>query len=202
MDPITIAFFGISGSGKGTQADLLERFLKTYSLPDGSMREVLRAEMGQFARTFMKSDSQLAKRAGEIVSSGGLLPSFVPIYLLVEYFVKQNVKGDEHFIFDGTFRKPFQSLIGDEIAAFYDRKIRHSIVLDLSKDAAKKRLVARGRHDDATEDALNRRFAWYEEDVVPAIKTLEEKGWTTVHINGDQAVEEVHKHILSALGLS
>ena len=80
MNPITVAFFGISGSGKGTQADMLEKFLNR----EDPKRSVARAEMGALARAFMKTGTPLAKRTEEIVSSGGLLPSFIPIYLLVE----------------------------------------------------------------------------------------------------------------------
>ncbi|KKW16668.1 MAG: hypothetical protein UY57_C0036G0007 [Candidatus Kaiserbacteria bacterium GW2011_GWB1_50_17] len=79
MPPITVVFFGISGSGKGTQADMLERFLGKRD----PSRSVTRAEMGSLAREFMKTDTSLAKRTTDIVSSGGLLPSFIPVYLLI-----------------------------------------------------------------------------------------------------------------------
>lgn len=197
MQPLTIAFFGISGSGKGTQADLLERFLKQH---DGG-RGVVRAEMGSLARSFMKTGTPLAKRAGEIVSSGGLLPSFIPIYLLVDV-LKDSFTGEEHLILDGTCRKPFQSMVADEIANFYDRKEKHAIMLTLSKEAAKARLVSRGRHDDATEEALERRFAWFEQDVIPAYKTLQECGWVAHDVNGEDSIEAIHKNILSLLKLA
>ena len=193
MNPITVAFFGISGSGKGTQADMLEKFLNR----EDPKRSVARAEMGALARAFMKTGTPLAKRTEEIVSSGGLLPSFIPIYLLVE--VLKNFTGEEHLILDGTCRKPFQSMVADEIVNFYGRTDKHAIMLTLGKEAARARLVSRGRHDDATEAALLRRFAWFEQDVIPAYKTLEELGWAMHEINGEDDIESIHKTILSNL---
>lgn len=197
MNPVTVAFFGISGSGKGTQADMLEKFL-TREDPE---RGVTRAEMGALARSFMKTGTSLAKRSGEILSAGGLLPSFIPIYLLVDVLNK-SFTGEEHMILDGTCRKPFQSMVADEIVEFYGRKEKHAIMLSLGKDAARARLVARGRHDDATEAALERRFAWFQKDVVPAFQTLRECGWIVHEINGEPDIETIHQNILSLLKLA
>ena len=197
MKPITVALFGISGSGKGTQADMLEKFLNR----EDPNRGVARAEMGALARAFMKTETPLAKRAGEIMSYGGLLPSFIPIYLLVNT-LNETFTGDEHLILDGTCRKPFQSMVADEIADFYGREEKHAIMLKLGKEVARARLLSRGRHDDATEAALERRFAWFEQDVVPSFKTLGECGWAMHEISGEAEIEIIHKAILSALKLA
>lgn len=175
---------------------MLEKFL-TREDPN---RGVTRAEMGALARSFMKTGTSLAKRSGDILSAGGLLPSFIPIYLLVDVLNK-SFTGEEHIILDGTCRKPFQSMVADEIVEFYGRKDKHAIMLTLSKDAARARLVARGRHDDATEAALERRFAWFQKDVVPAFETLKECGWTVHEINGEPDIETIHKTILTALNI-
>ncbi|MEK7133629.1 MAG: nucleoside monophosphate kinase [Patescibacteria group bacterium] len=196
MNPITVALFGISGSGKGTQADLLERYLADKD----PSRKIVRAEMGALARAFMTSGTSLAKRAERIVSSGGLLPSFIPIYLLTDV-INRSFEGDEHLILDGTCRKPFQSMVANEIAEFYGRTEKHAIMLTLSKDTARARLLSRGRHDDATDAALERRFAWFEKDVVPAFDTLRECGWTVHEIDGGADIATVHAKTLAALGV-
>ena len=197
MNPVTVALFGISGSGKGTQADMLEKFLNR----NDPKRGVARAEMGALARTFVKTGTSLAKRTDEIISSGGLLPSFIPIYLLVGT-LNETFTGEEHLILDGTCRKPLQSMIADEIAQFYGRKEKYAIMLTLGKKVARERLLSRGRHDDATEEALERRFAWFEQDVIPSFKTLKECGWVTYELNGEDDIEAVHKRLLSLLKLA
>ncbi|MFZ2886850.1 MAG: nucleoside monophosphate kinase [Minisyncoccia bacterium] len=195
--PMTVAFFGISGSGKGTQASLLIDLLKERE-PN---REVARAEMGNFLRAYGEEKTPISQRVHDILLGGGLVPSFVAIYMLVRYFDKY-VKGDEHFIFDGTCRRPEQSIAVDELARFYGRTDLHVIVLTLSKEHAKTRLVARGRSDDATEEALNKRFAWYTDHVIPSIEKLRELGWNVHEIDGEPDIQTVHKNLLTALKLA
>ncbi|MBI4079639.1 nucleoside monophosphate kinase, partial [Candidatus Kaiserbacteria bacterium] len=91
MQPITVAFFGISGSGKGTQCVLLEDYLKEKD----SSRGVVRPEMGDLLRRFMQSNTSLAKHIAEIVNSGGLVPSFMPIYMLTGVLNEQ-FDGSQH----------------------------------------------------------------------------------------------------------
>lgn len=197
MEPVTVAFFGISGSGKGTQCVLLEDYLKEKD----STRRVVRPEMGDLLRTFMQSGSSLARATAEIVNSGGLVPSFIPIYMLTGVLNEQ-FDGSQHLILDGTCRRPDQSRAVDEMMKLWKRKKLQAIVLTLSKETAKTRLVARGRVDDATDEALQSRFAWYEEHVVPSFEELRKLGWTIHEVNGESDVESVHRKILTVLGLS
>jgi adenylate kinase family enzyme len=197
MEPITVVFFGISGSGKGTQAELLETYLKE----NDTARGVVRPEMGNLLRAFMQSGTSLAQKTGEIVSSGGLVPSFMPIYLLTG-MLNESFDGSQHVILDGTCRRPDQSRAADDMMRLWGRTNLHVLSLELTPASAKARLVARGRADDAKDEAIASRFAWYEEHVVPAMKTLEECGWAIHHVDGEPDVETIHKNILSTLKLA
>lgn len=197
MQPLTVAFFGISGSGKGTQCSLLEAYLQEKD----AARGVVRPEMGNLLREFMQSGTSLAAHTGDIVSAGGLVPSFMPIYLLT-HELNSTFDGSQHLILDGTCRRPDQSRAVDDMMKLWKRFPLQAVVLTLTKDAAKERLVARGRADDATEDALNSRFAWYEAQVVPALETLRELGWTVHEVDGSPDVDTIHKNILKVLGLA
>ena len=194
MSPITAAFFGISGSGKGTQCILLENILKEKD----PSRGVVRPEMGDLLRTFMQSGTSLAQHTAEIVNSGGLVPSFIPIYMLTG-ILNQSFDGTEHLILDGTCRRPDQSRAVDEMMKLWKRSNLQAIVLTLSKESAKKRLISRGRVDDATDEAMNSRFAWYEEHVVPSFEELRKLGWAVHELDGEPDVQTIHKNILAAL---
>jgi len=197
MEPLSVAFFGISGSGKGTQCDLLQKSLQEKDASHG----VVRPEMGNLLREFMQTGTPFAAKTGEIVSSGGLVPSFMPIYLLTKT-LNESFDGTQHVILDGTCRRPDQSRAAHDIMQMFGRKNMQAIVLKLTPESAKARLVARGRFDDAKDEAITARFAWYEEYVVPSIEELRKLGWTIHEIDGEPDVETIHKNILSALGLS
>lgn len=196
MGPITVAFFGISGSGKGTQAALLEDFLKEKD----PARGVVRPEMGNLLRAFMQSGTSLAEKTGEIVKSGGLVPSFMPIYLLTGELNK-SFDGTQHLILDGTCRRPDQSRAANDMMELWGRTKLQVLSLELTPESAKQRLIARGRADDAKDEAIANRFAWYQEHVVPAMDELERLGWTVHKINGEPDIETIHRNILSVLGL-
>ncbi|HVU75758.1 MAG TPA: nucleoside monophosphate kinase [Candidatus Paceibacterota bacterium] len=197
MQPISVVFFGISGSGKGTQAELLENYLKEH----GGGLGVIRPEMGNLLRTFMQTGTSLAGKTGEIVLSGGLVPSFMPIYMLTGE-LNARFDGTQHLVLDGTCRRPDQSRAVDDMMKLWGRKDLSVISLDLTPESAKARLVARGRADDAKDEAIASRFAWYQEQVVPAMDELEKLGWTIHHIDGEPGIDAIHKNILSVLGLA
>ena len=196
MKPVTVAFFGISGSGKGTQCVLLEEYLKKSDASTG----VVRPEMGDLLRDFMKSGTSLAERTGKIVNSGGLVPSFIPIYMLTGVLNK-TFDGTQHLILDGTSRRVDQSRALDDMMRLWERTDLQAIVLTLSRSSAKKRLIARGRTDDATDEALNSRFTWYEEHVMPSIDELRRLGWAVHEIDGEADIDTVQAKIRSALGI-
>lgn len=196
MQPITVAFFGISGSGKGTQAELLEKYLKEHDAEHG----VLRPEMGSLLRTFMQTGTSLAEHTGAIVKAGGLVPSFVPIYMLAQE-INEKFDGSQHVILDGTCRRPDQSRAANDMMRMWGREDLRIITLELSPESAKKRLELRGRFDDAKDEAIANRFAWYKEQVVPAMEELKNLGWKLHEIDGEPEVPEIHESILSVLGL-
>ncbi len=194
MEPVTVAFFGISGSGKGTQVELLEKYLKEK----GPARGVVRPEMGNLLRAFMQTGTSLAKKTGEILAAGGLVPSFMPIYMLTG-FLNEHFDGTQHLLLDGTCRRPDQSRAADDMMKSWERKNLTGVVLTLTPESAKARLVARGRFDDAKDESIASRFAWYQEHVVPSIEELRQLGWNIIEIDGEPDMETIHKNILAAL---
>ena len=162
---------------------------------------VVRPEMGDLLRDFMKSGTSLAERTGRIVNSGGLVPSFIPIYMLTG-ILNRTFDGTQHLILDGTCRRIDQSRALDDMMRLWERTELQAIVLTLSKPSAKKRLIARGRVDDATDEALNSRFVWYEDYVMPSIEELRRLGWAVHEINGEAGIDAIHAEIKAVLGIS
>ncbi len=197
METLSIAFFGISGSGKGTQCDLLQTYLQEHD----SEHSIVRPEMGNLLRAYMQTDTSMAKHVGEIVTNGGLVPSFVPIHLLAKE-MNSSFDGTQHVLLDGTCRRPDQSRAANDVLRMWNREKLQVITLNVTPEHAKKRLIERGRFDDAKDEAIASRFAWYTEHVVPAMEELRSLGWTIHEIDGEPDVQTIHKNILAALNLS
>lgn len=194
MEPVTIVFFGISGSGKGTQVELLQKYLAEHD----AGRAIIRPEMGTLLREFMETGTPLGGKIGDILKAGGLVPSFMPITLLTRA-INESFDGSQHLLLDGTCRRPDQSRAVDDIARLWGRTKLDAVVLDLTPEEAKRRLIERGRFDDAKDEVIASRFGWYETQVVPAINELKELGWNIHHIDGAPDIPTVHQSILSAL---
>jgi adenylate kinase len=195
MKPISVLFFGPSGAGKGTQIQMLMDALKQRAGTD-----IVYVEMGALLREQVAEGGYSAQLTNAIISAGGLMPGFMPIYLMTKRLVEK-FTGAEHIVADGVVRRISQAEAFDEAMRFYGRPEYDVIVLELSEESTLTRLLARGRNDD-TEEGIKRRIAWYKADVEPALAVLQEKGARIHRISGEPSPEEVHREILSVLALS
>lgn len=195
MAPQTIIFFGPSGSGKGTQANLLVDKLQKMD-----SREVHYIETGQRFRDFSTEASYTARLTKEIMTKGALLPEFLPIWIWTEYFIR-HVSGDEHLILDGLSRRVHEAPILDSAMRFYKRENPAVLSIEVTRQWAKERLLNRGRADDKDE-RIDERMNWYYDNVVPAMEYFKNSSYYRfIQINGEQTIEEVHKEIIERLGI-
>jgi hypothetical protein len=114
--PRAVVFFGISGAGKGTQADLLARHLTALD----PTRGVLRVEQGALLRARASHNDELGRRVTAIITAGKLVPNFVATTVLAEH-VSKHFSGMSHFVFDGVARSDLQARMFDELMIFFDR---------------------------------------------------------------------------------
>jgi adenylate kinase len=196
MQPLTVLFFGVQGSGKGTQVKLLMEAIKARSA-----EAIIHIDMGALMRASIATGSITGKLTGEVINVGKRMPDFMPVYLATKAFADGIVTGAEHIVADGLCRGDDQTRGFDDAMVFYGRSNYHVISLDLSDDEAMKRLLARGRNDDTPEGIANR-LAWYKTDVAPQLALMESRGRAIHRINGDQSVEEVHADIMKTLALA
>jgi adenylate kinase len=193
MQSETFVFFGIVGSGKGTQVKLLMDFLKQN---DG--KECVYAYPGNEYRKIAESGTYTGQIVKESMNLGHLQPDFLTDSLVTN-IIMNSISPDKHLIFDGYPRTIGQSEKTIEISEFYKRGDLKIIYLELSKDEAMKRNLLRGRADD-TKEGIEKRFDEYINKVIPSIEYFKDKPNCTIYtINGEQSIEDVHKDIIKAL---
>ena len=196
MTPKTFIFFGPSGSGKGTQARILIDHLQSVD-PE---RKTLYIETGRRFREFMTEASFTAAKTKELIDSGALLPEFLPIWLWSEYFVR-HVSGDEHMILDGLSRRAHEAPILSSAMKFYNREKPFVISIEVSREWAREKLLARERGDDKLEQ-IEKRLDWFEKNVLSAIEYFRNNEfYNFISVNGEQSVVEVNKEIMSKINL-
>lgn len=195
MQPQTFVFFGQVGSGKGTQVDLLRKYLKDKDIAS----DILYTSTGTEFRKVIESGSYTGQTIKETLEKGFLQPDFITTSLFTNILIL-GMKSNTFLIADGYPRTLVQSGNFKDMMNFYKREDIKIIYIELSEKEAMKRNLLRGRSDD-TEEGLKKRFDEYINNVVPSMNYFKSKaGYTIYTINGEQTIENVHKDIISALG--
>lgn len=195
MNPKTFIFIGCSGCGKGTQAKLLQEYIKEHF----SNQKILYAESGDEFRNFLKGDSYTSSLAKEINKEGKLQPAFLSIWVWASFLIK-NLNSEQYLIIDGTPRKLNEAYVLDEALRFYKRDSVYVIYINVKRQWAMERLKARKREDDKGDDNIRKRLDWFETSVAPAINFYRENlDYTFLEINGEQPIKNVHSEIIEKL---
>lgn len=195
MENRAIILIGKSGSGKGTQAELL---MEAITEQGG---DVHRIEMGEAFRDFLRQSNYTADLSREVAESGGLQPDFLANYFLTEELVKYS-NGERNFIFDGTPRTRRQARVLDGALRFYGIQKPLVVHLAVSDDSVINRMKERGRGDDHIE-MIKKRLEWFETDTMRAIEyfTQFDDYYEVVTIDGERSIETIAEE-LRALVLS
>jgi len=195
--PYTFVFFGIVGSGKGTQIDLLQKYLKENDLS----QDIVTASPGVGYRKLIGEGYYTGQIVKTTLEKGYLQPDFLTNGLVTNTFAFE-MKENSTIFADAFPRTIVQAKALEEILAYYGRTEIHIVYIELSKDEALKRMKLRGRTDD-TDEGIEQRFNEYVNNVIPAMDYLKGKDGYTIHtINGEQSIEEVHNQILTSLDLA
>ncbi|OGI90372.1 hypothetical protein A2911_01795 [Candidatus Nomurabacteria bacterium RIFCSPLOWO2_01_FULL_40_15] len=194
MKSQTFVFFGIVGSGKGTQVKLLVDFLKKK---DG--HECVTTSTGSEYRKLIESGNYTGNLIKDSLTRGELQPDFLTNAIFTN-ILTSSLTPEKHLFADGYPRTIVQSQAFEDMMKFYKRENIKIIYIEVGKEEALKRNLLRGRHDD-TKEGLAKRFDEYVNNVIPAMNYFKDKsGYKIDTINGEQSIGDVHKDIIKALG--
>jgi len=174
-----IILFGIQGSGKSTQGNLLSEKLKIPYL-----------STGHIFREMAKEKSPEGRYIKETINAGILIPNEKTLNIVNEYLTKSEYKSG--YILDGFPRTVHQ-------AQNFEENIDYVIYLKVSDKEALWRISGRDEErDDETLKAIRKRIALFHQHSKPVLDFYQNKS-LLIEINGEQTIEEIYKEILEKL---
>ncbi len=196
VNKLTLIFLGPQGSGKGTQIELLKKYIEEHD----PGRSILQFGMGQGLRELATRGDFTGKKTDTILKAGGLIPYAISCSVFAQYLM-DNAKGDEHIIIDGFPRTPDQVPMIDSALDFFEAKPGIVVCINISDEEAVTRLLKRGRNDD-TEEGIRKRLGWSRKDTMPNIEWFRANpSYRVLDIDGERSVEDIHKDIVQQLGI-
>lgn len=210
-----LILFGSPGVGKGTQAKIIS---KNLNIPHISTGDILRKAV--------KDQTELGKKAGEIMARGELVPDDLMIELIKEVLTSDECRNG--FILDGFPRTTVQAEALDKV--FNQIGINNSILINITADEKEiiKRLNNRRackecghifilqeiegmdtcpncgaknsfylRNDDK-EDVIKNRLDIFNSSTLPVLGYYKNKG-RVIEVNGFDTIENVNKKIVESL---
>ena len=182
--------FGPPGSGKGTQADRLEKELGFHHLSTG---EILRREVA--------SGTALGKDVGRIMAAGDLVPD-----RLIVDVVRARLPEAElgvGALLDGFPRTVAQALALDRMLAGEGHRLSFVVSLEVPREALVDRLLHRaqveGRADD-TREVIEERMREYRKLTEAVLDHYREQSVPISEVDGMGTPDEVFKRVRAAVG--
>ncbi|MDP2677038.1 MAG: nucleoside monophosphate kinase [bacterium] len=193
-----LMILGYSGSGKDTQAALVQQVLEKRD-GEGSVLYVYTGANLREAETWRTYNSRLITE--KIMNKGAKAPDFLAIWAWAEDIMR-NLKENQHIILSSSPRTILEAKTLDDMFAFYERENVYPVYLNVKREEAYNRLLARERSDD-TPEIINNRFDYFGEYVLPAVDYYRtESKHALIEIDGNSHDEQkIHEEIKKAIGL-
>lgn len=212
--PLNIIMLGRSGSGKGTQAQMLVQDLSLEYIGTGDL-----------LRKFSERDNAAARRMKETMAQGKLAPSWMPFFIWMEKLAYTDI--NKGVLFDGSPRMLEEARTLDEVLEWFERDNVKVILIDIPREVAYERLMKRrvcgackkgayvekGKEMDPhcqycggdltirSEDhpeAIDARLDWYDTEVSKVVEYYRNKN-ELITISGEKTPEVIHEELLAAL---
>jgi len=181
-----VVFLGPPGSGKGTQAKLIAQ---KYGLPQISTGDLFRALRTQ--------QTDFARKIGQILDSGGLVPDEDTIELVKNRLSEPDcAKG---VILDGFPRTVVQAEALDNLLkTTFNSSVTLVPVFEVSREEVVRRILDRAKKEnraDDTPEVANTRFEVYLKSTEPLINYYKSKG-VVVSLDASRSIEEVNAELV------
>lgn len=180
-----LLLIGAPGAGKGTQAELLaERFNLTH------------ISSGDLLRQHVKDQTSIGQTIKAYVDAGDLVPDAVVMDMLRKPVVAAAESGG--YVLDGFPRTVEQAKSAFEVAHALGVEVQAAVHLDVPDEELIRRLLARGRGSDDSEEVIAHRLQVYRERTIPLLEYYAGREWMFA-VDGAQPPGQVHQDIVARL---
>jgi adenylate kinase len=182
-----LLLIGAPGAGKGTQAT---RLAEHFGIAHISSGDLLRGHVGD--------ETSLGKQVQQYVSLGDLVPDQIVLDMLRKPIVEASARGG--YVLDGFPRTVEQAEIAYETARELGVAVQVAAYLDVPREELVRRLLARHRGGDDTQDVIEHRLEVYELRTRPMVAYYADRE-VLVTVDGSKPEDEVTRDLIHELEL-
>lgn len=180
-----LLLIGAPGSGKGTQA---ERLAQRYGITHISSGDLLRQHV--------REQTALGRQIQSYVDRGDLVPTGIVVDMLRKPVVAAVEAGG--YVLDGFPRTVEQAQAAFPTAHALGAEVQAAVHLDVPRAELVRRLLARGRGSDDTQEVIEHRLQVYLDETVPLLEYYANREWMFA-VDGAQPPDAVHQEIVARL---
>jgi adenylate kinase len=182
---VRLLLIGAPGAGKGTQAVHISDH---FGIPHISSGDLLRQHIAEA--------TSIGRAAAAYVKAGDLVPDQIVMNMLFKPVKDAGSQGG--YVLDGFPRTVEQAEIAYRVAEGLGVAVQVAIHLDVEQPELIRRLLARGRGAEDTEDVIAHRLDVFEQRTRPLLDYYARRE-TLVTVNGNQPVDDVTDTLLGQL---
>ena len=180
-----LLLIGAPGAGKGTQAELLaKRFGITH------------ISSGDLLRQHVREQTSIGRTIKSYVDRGDLVPDAVVLDMLRKPVVAAAEAGG--YVLDGFPRTVEQARAAFSVAQALGVEVQAAVHIDVPRAELVRRLLARHRGTEDTEEVIENRLQVYEEKTVPLLEYYAGRELMFT-VDGAQPPATVHNDIVARL---
>ena len=179
---VRLIMLGGTGSGKGTQSQILSEKLQIPIISTGDL-----------IRKGVKEKTELGNMVKSYFEKGELIPDPILIQFMKERLTQSDLK--QGWILEGYPRTAFQAEELDFLLEELNQKIDWAIYLKVSEEIMMERSLKRSLNDDNPE-ALKTRIAMFFKSTFPILEYYEKKHHLLT-ITGEETLEIVNQEIMN-----
>jgi adenylate kinase len=180
-----LLLIGAPGSGKGTQA---ERLAQRYGITHISSGDLLRQHV--------REQTTLGRQIQSYVDRGDLVPTGIVVDMLRKPVIAAVEAGG--YVLDGFPRTVEQAQAAFPTAHALGAEVQAAVHLDVPRAELVRRLLARGRGSDDTQEVIEHRLQVYLDETVPLLEYYANREWMFA-VDGAQSPDAVHQEIVARL---